>query len=149
MSVRPNWDINDWKSRCSELALRIEDLEAENQRLREALDAIKSQPEPTGMVVPLDAFVDLMTKMLPDDTTDAFDQGVRAARLVAIDDAKALAVPAGNEWRPIETAPKDEVLVALWPDGDANVVTGRYAQNHGATYWMPLPEPPAQEAIDE
>lgn len=58
-----------------------------------------------------------------------------------------------SEWKPIETAPKDGmVLVAgFWDDGrswrdighcDHLGVVGRWDYNLEPTHWMPLPEPP-------
>jgi len=66
-----------------------------------------------------------------------------------------------SEWQPIETAPKDQViLLGFAPhwrlDGSRRVYEGRWNEEQrtwtsvngflvhtGAAYWMPLPAPPA------
>ena len=69
----------------------------------------------------------------------------------------------GDEWQPIETAPKDGVeILGLKKNGDAHVVYGhRYGAGgrefewaqfagdnsyelKGLTHWMPLPQPPKE-----
>jgi len=59
-----------------------------------------------------------------------------------------------NEWRPIETAPKDGAFVLVWDEGRIYVAHFRAASlvekwwvpfdYHGVdpTHWMPLPESP-------
>ena len=71
------------------------------------------------------------------------------------------------EWKPIETAPKDDTRILIydgtdvvvvrweetsdhdkdrgWPDGWYDAGTFLYA----ATHWMPLPEPPTKEVLDD
>ena len=34
MSVRPDWGINDWKARCSELAFQVAELESAMNKIR-------------------------------------------------------------------------------------------------------------------
>lgn len=68
----------------------------------------------------------------------------------------------GEQWRPIETAPKDGTWVLLWFDADEYAVSGawmrpgrdyiahwcafgRWTPGDAPTHWMPLPAPPASE----
>ena len=62
-----------------------------------------------------------------------------------------------NEWKPIETAPKDGTRVlVLHEEGFAVVafkrrtawrVTWRFEKLHGRpTHWMPIPDPPGGES---
>lgn len=69
-----------------------------------------------------------------------------------------------NDWKPIETAPKDGTPVDLWVLGDRTADCtwnktrkrwehwwgldggmGRSAVDGEPTHWMPLPEPPMKE----
>jgi hypothetical protein len=42
MSSRDQWDIIDWKTRCSELAFMIEDLENRNAELEERVSWLET-----------------------------------------------------------------------------------------------------------
>jgi Protein of unknown function (DUF551) len=64
-----------------------------------------------------------------------------------------------NPWRPIETAPKDEMFIYYWPrDGKRCIglayrtVSGDWRDSEGnwhirlePTHWFPLPAPPSED----
>ena len=51
-----------------------------------------------------------------------------------------------QQWRLIETAPKDETVLTYSPSyGIRRCPEGLVHTHSEATHWMPLPEPPAQE----
>ena len=69
------------------------------------------------------------------------------------------------EWRPIDTAPRNEQILVFEPDAEPHVVAAMLVDNHMgrwwqyadhsvqdaapdgpiATHWMPLPPPPADQ----
>ena len=93
----------------------------------------------------------------------AIDDPVGDLTLTAVECIKKLKEE--NEWRPIETAPKDEFVLLAGPSGYTTIetvfTTGRMCSDYHAgrwidhanddltdwgfnpTHWMPLPKPPA------
>lgn len=68
------------------------------------------------------------------------------------------------DWQPIETAPKDGMVLVYCPDarqgkeivaaqlkaGKPFLVSGIFAFDHApATHWMPLPPPPKDQPHDQ
>lgn len=92
----------------------------------------------------------------PDDGGEgAFEFVVRLTREVALEDARR---GAAVQWRPIEEAPKDE-LILVGPtkrmgtcaamnhsrDGWVTETCADWVPIYTPTHWMPLPPPPAGE----
>lgn len=100
-------------------------------------------------------------RMLPDDVDAlsdciAYFNGLdtKAARNYALALTRiAVHLRAGGVWQPIESAPRNEYVLAAWPNGVGTAVLMMYTsagyswvRNYSPcdtpTHWMPLPEPP-------
>lgn len=104
--------------------------------------------------------IDIMEQAISDThDVDTKDRHLAAAAYDALQAAGMV-----SEWRPIETAPKDDQgsQVLLWIDGDAAVgywLEDEWVPNDATvactafivqpTHWMPLPEPPAAQEETE
>ena len=78
-----------------------------------------------------------------------------AGEMLAMRDRQLAALKAENEWRDIETAPKDNAVFLAWRKHATHPLMVRYEPSYDwfanydgehvydLTHWMPLPKPPA------
>ena len=78
-----------------------------------------------------------------------------AGEMLAMRDRQLAALKAENEWRDIETAPKDEAVFLAWRKHATHPLMVRYEPSYDwfanydgehvydLTHWMTLPKPPA------
>lgn len=158
-------ELEQLRARCAELESRLEEIGKQEPVHYDAEDAARSLLDEI-LSFGADRFIieRALKSAFSKGITHAPDSATRIAEL----EAEVAELKQRQQWRPIETAPKDKFLLLLGPSGYTTIslvcATGRmcsdyrkgwwidHANDHLSdwgftpTHWMPLPDAPAIDA---